>query len=160
MKSRFSQSQSWSSNYNMLEITLISYIHSMDLIFVWHFSYTDFALNFMLSCKNAWVFIESRRGGARNLALRQRVHHVVYPVPSRDAGQAKYHVANILLAPCPSWYSGTLWAPLLSRYPILTSSPKAASRDPTIPLNEAIALFVTALPTVLFPLFLFAPAWF
>ena len=37
---------------------------------------------------------------------------------------------------------------------------KAASRDPTIPLNEAIALFVTTLPTVLFPLFLFAPAWF
>ena len=36
---------------------------------------------------------------------------------------------------------------------------QAASRDPTIPLNEAIALFVTTLPTVLFPLFLFAPAW-
>ena len=36
---------------------------------------------------------------------------------------------------------------------------KAASRDPTIPLNEAIALSVTTLPTVLFPLFLFAPAW-
>ena len=37
---------------------------------------------------------------------------------------------------------------------------KAVSRDPTIPLNEAIALFVTTLPTVLFPLFLFAPSWF
>ena len=37
---------------------------------------------------------------------------------------------------------------------------QAASRDPTIPLNEAIALFITTLPTVLFPLFLFAPAWF
>lgn len=36
---------------------------------------------------------------------------------------------------------------------------KATSRDATIPLNEAIALFITTLPTVLFPLFLFAPAW-
>ena len=30
-----------------------------------------FDLNFMLSCTNAWVFIESRRRGVRNLALRQ-----------------------------------------------------------------------------------------
>ena len=36
---------------------------------------------------------------------------------------------------------------------------KAISRDPAIPLNEAIALFITTLPTVLFPLLLFAPAW-
>ena len=36
---------------------------------------------------------------------------------------------------------------------------KATLREPTIPLNEAIALFITTLPTVLFPLFLFAPAW-
>jgi len=35
----------------------------------------------------------------------------------------------------------------------------ATARDPTIPLNEAIALFITTLPTVMFPLFLFAPAW-
>lgn len=30
-----------------------------------------FDLNFMLSCTNAWVFIESRRRGVRNIALRQ-----------------------------------------------------------------------------------------
>jgi hypothetical protein len=36
---------------------------------------------------------------------------------------------------------------------------KAASRDPTIPLNRAIALFIMTLHMVLSPLFLFAPAW-
>lgn len=40
----------------------------------------------------------------------------------------------------------------------LTQS-KTTTRDPTIPLNEAIALFIITLPTVLFPLFLFAPTW-
>ena len=30
-----------------------------------------FDLNFVLSCTNAWVFIESRRRGVRNMALRQ-----------------------------------------------------------------------------------------
>lgn len=30
-----------------------------------------FDLNFVLSCTNVWVFIESRRRGVRNLALRQ-----------------------------------------------------------------------------------------
>ena len=30
-----------------------------------------FDLNFVLSCPNVWIFIESRRRGVRNLALRQ-----------------------------------------------------------------------------------------
>ncbi|EEP76515.1 predicted protein [Uncinocarpus reesii 1704] len=36
---------------------------------------------------------------------------------------------------------------------------KATSRDPTIPLNEAISLFMTTIPALLCPLLLFVPVW-
>lgn len=41
---------------------------------------------------------------------------------------------------------------------LLTRS-KATVRDPTVPYNEAIALFVAALPSFLTPLLLFLPSW-
>ncbi|KAL4982227.1 hypothetical protein BDW68DRAFT_182751 [Aspergillus falconensis] len=89
----------------------------------------------LLCCSGVWVFIESRRRGVRKLALR-------HPIPF------------IIL-----WNAlGAAVVQPLYFYSICRS--EATARDPTVPLNEAIALFATTVPTMLlFPLFLFAPSW-
>ncbi|CZT51341.1 uncharacterized protein RSE6_12471 [Rhynchosporium secalis] len=91
-------------------------------------------LNFVLSSTLLWVFIESRRRGVRNISLR-------HPVPFAMLWNAL----------------GAAFIQPLYFYAITQS--QATTRDPTIPLNEAIALFVTTIPTLLFPLFLFAPSY-
>ncbi|KAF9884960.1 hypothetical protein FE257_000870 [Aspergillus nanangensis] len=92
-------------------------------------------LVFLLSCTGVWTFIESRRRGVRKMALR---HPIPFIVLWNAMGAA-------LVQP-------------LYFYSICQSD--ATLRDATIPLNEAIALFITTVPSMLvFPLFLFAPSW-
>jgi len=79
----------------------------------------------------------------------------------RNARAAKFILPTSLCSPVPFmilWNAmGAALVQPIYFYSIIRS--KATLRDPTIPLNEAIALFITTLPTVLFPLFLFTPAW-
>ncbi|WEW58625.1 hypothetical protein PRK78_004093 [Emydomyces testavorans] len=93
-----------------------------------------FDVNYVVACTNVWVFIESRRRGVRNFFLR---HAVIAIILWNANGAAIFQ---------PPYF-----------YFIARS--KAVSRDPTIPLNEAIALFITTIPTLVAPLLLFVPAW-
>ncbi|KAK7953542.1 hypothetical protein PG996_014435 [Apiospora saccharicola] len=91
-------------------------------------------INFLIATSNFWLFVESRRRGVRNMALR---HPVPFMVLWLGLGAA-------FLQPLYFW--------------LLTRS-KATVRDPTVPYNEAIALFIAALPSFLTPLLLFLPSW-
>ncbi|KAK8012297.1 hypothetical protein PG991_009672 [Apiospora marii] len=91
-------------------------------------------INFLIATSNFWLFVESRRRGVRNTALR---HPVPFMVLWLGLGAA-------FLQPLYFW--------------LLTRS-KATVRDPTVPYNEAIALFIAALPSFLTPLLLFLPSW-
>ncbi|KAJ8124050.1 hypothetical protein ONZ43_g143 [Nemania bipapillata] len=92
-------------------------------------------INFLISASNLWLFVESRRRGVRNMALR---HPVPFMILWLGLGAA-------FLQPLYFW---------------LHTRTKATVRDPTVPHNEAIALFVAVLPSFLTPLLLFLPTWF
>ncbi|KAK0644428.1 hypothetical protein B0T16DRAFT_495253 [Cercophora newfieldiana] len=91
-------------------------------------------INFLIAATNIWVFVESRRRGVRNMALR---HPVPFMLLWLGLGAA-------FIQPLYFW---------------LHTRTKAVVRDPTVPHNEAIALFFAALPAFLLPLFLFVPPW-
>ncbi|KAI8630519.1 hypothetical protein F5Y19DRAFT_48546 [Xylariaceae sp. FL1651] len=91
-------------------------------------------INFLIAATNIWVFVESRRRGVRSMALR-------HPVPF------------IIL------WLGLGAAFILPLYFWLHTRTKAVVRDPTVPHNEAIALFLAAIPSFLPPLLLFLPPW-
>ncbi|KAI1126926.1 hypothetical protein F5Y10DRAFT_202617 [Nemania abortiva] len=92
-------------------------------------------INFLIAASNIWLFVESRRRGVRNMALR---HPVPFMILWLGLGAA-------FLQPLYFW---------------LHTRTKAVVRDPTVPYNESIALFVAVLPSFLSPLLLFLPTWF
>ncbi|KAJ2996421.1 hypothetical protein NUW58_g980 [Xylaria curta] len=91
-------------------------------------------INFLIAATNIWVFVESRRRGVRNMALR---HPVPFIIIWLGLGAA-------FIEPLYFW---------------LHTRSKAVVRDPTVPYNESIALFMAAVPSFLTPLLLFLPTW-
>ncbi|KAB8069925.1 hypothetical protein BDV29DRAFT_160953 [Aspergillus leporis] len=93
-----------------------------------------FNINFVVVCTNVWVMIESRRRGVQSAALK-------YPFPFMILWN---FIGAALIQP------HYLYSIVQSKFP---------QRDPTIPRQEAIALFLTTISAILCPFLLFAPVW-
>ncbi|EER28769.1 hypothetical protein CPC735_040330 [Coccidioides posadasii C735 delta SOWgp] len=93
-----------------------------------------FDVNYVVACTNVWVLVESRRRGVRNFFLR--------------------HTWVIIIL-----WNATGAAIIQPLYFYCVSKSKAVSRDPTIPINEAISVFITTILALLCPLLLFLPSW-
>ncbi|KAI1822775.1 hypothetical protein F4861DRAFT_375373 [Xylaria intraflava] len=91
-------------------------------------------INFLVVTVSIWMMVESRRRGMQNIALRRPVFFMIL-------------------------WLGVGAAFIQPLYFCLHMRTKAAIRDPTVPYNESIALFMAVLPSFLVPFLLFLPTW-